>query len=371
MPVRHFGRLIATFRGAIATAFDLEAIRRSCHLARRWQSRGFTFRLKTGSARMQPILFEIPGFGVKIHSYGVMILLACFAALAMSVWRARREKIDSNVVYELATWLFLGGVIGARGMYVILHPETIHSIGDIFRSWKGGNVFYGCILGGLTGSLLYWCRRPYPLWTMIDVAAPAVAIGAAVGRIGCFLNGCCDGAICSLPWGVRFPAGSHAWMRQANAGLISEGSPFSLPVHPTQLYASVAAIAVLVLLLAYFRRRGRPGEVMALLMIFYSLTRWPIEALRADERARFAGMTSAQLISAFLVITGLALWIYLRFSAPVVAKRSDLLQPELSTEPKRADSAHSAGALTAQRNVTAPPSSRIDGARSFWKPRTG
>ena len=92
-----------------------------------------------------------------------MILLACSASLLMAVWRARREKIDTNIVYELATWLFLGGVVGARGLYVILHPEMIHSFGDIFRSWQGGNVFYGCILGGLTGSLLYWCRRPYPL----------------------------------------------------------------------------------------------------------------------------------------------------------------------------------------------------------------
>ena len=64
---------------------------------------------------MRPILFVVPGWEFKIHSYGVMILLACFAALAIGVWRARREKIDTNVVYELATWLFLGGVVGARG----------------------------------------------------------------------------------------------------------------------------------------------------------------------------------------------------------------------------------------------------------------
>ncbi len=264
---------------------------------------------------MRPILFEIPGWDIKVHSYGVMILLACFSALGMALWRARREKIDTKVVYELATWLFLGGVVGARGLYVALHPEMIHSIGDIFRSWQGGNVFYGCILGGLCGSLLYWCRRPYPLWTMIDIAAPAVAIGAAVGRIGCFLNGCCDGALCTLPWAVRFPSGSHAWMRQANAGLIPPESPWSLPVHPTQLYAALAALAVLGVLLAYFPWRRRPGEAMALLMITYSITRWPIEALRADERPTFLGMNSAQMISAVLVALGLAAWLCLRFAS--------------------------------------------------------
>ncbi len=274
---------------------------------------------------MRPILFEIPGWDLKVHSYGVMILLACFSSLGMALWRARREKIDSSVIYELATWLFLGGIVGARGLYVILHPEMIKSTGDIFRSWQGGNVFYGCILGGLIGSLLYWCRRPYPLWTMIDIAAPAVAIGAAVGRIGCFLNGCCDGAICTLPWGVQFPAGSHAWMRQANAGLISGESLRSLPVHPTQLYAAAAGLAVLLALLAYFPWRRRPGEVMAVLMVLYSITRWPIEALRADERALFAGMTASQIISVALLVLGLAGWLCLRFApfAPIERARQD------------------------------------------------
>jgi phosphatidylglycerol:prolipoprotein diacylglycerol transferase len=261
---------------------------------------------------MRPILFVVPGCEIKIHSYGVMIFLACFAALAVAVWRVRREKLDPNIVYELATWLFLGGVVGARGLYVILHGEAIRSAGDIFRSWQGGNVFYGCILGGLTGSLIYWWRRPFPFLRVADAVAPAVAIGAAVGRIGCFLNGCCDGALSATPWSVRFPAGSHAWVRQLNAGLISPETHLSLPVHPTQLYASLAAFVVFGLLLAYFPRRRHPGEAMAMLMVLYSLTRWPIEALRADERALLAGMTPSQTISALLLVLGLAAWFVLR-----------------------------------------------------------
>jgi phosphatidylglycerol:prolipoprotein diacylglycerol transferase len=257
---------------------------------------------------MRPILFVIPGSEIKVHSYGVFIFAACMAALAITVWRVKREKLDPNIVYELATWLFLGGVVGARGMCVILHPEMIQRASDIFRSWQGGNVFYGCILGGLTGSLIYWCRRPFPFWTVADAVAPGVAIGAAIGRIGCFLNGCCDGAVCTLGWAVRFPAGSHAWARQLNAGLIAPGAPESLPVHPTQLYAAFAGFVVLGLLLAYFPRRRRPGEVMALLMILYALSRWPIEALRADERAVYAGMTSSQTISVGLVIGGILVW---------------------------------------------------------------
>jgi phosphatidylglycerol---prolipoprotein diacylglyceryl transferase len=265
-----------------------------------------------GDARMRPILFELPGWQVKIHSYGVMIFVACMAALGTAVWRARREKIDPNIVYELATWLFLGGVIGARGLYVLFHPETIHHLGDIIRSWQGGNVFYGCILGGLTGSLIYCYRHPFPFWSMADAVAPAVAVGIAFGRIGCFLNGCCYGSVCDLPWAVRFPVDTLPWFRQVDAGLISVVATTSLPVHPTQLYASIAGFVTLGLLLAYFPQRRRKGEVIALLMILYALTRWPIEVLRSDERAVFAGMTLSQNISVVVLVCGLALWFSLR-----------------------------------------------------------
>ena len=101
---------------------------------------------------MQPILLEFPGWGIKIHSYGVMMLLACTGALWITVWRASREKLETSSVYGLAGWLFLGGVIGARILFVIQYPETVHSAVDLIRSWQGGNVFYGCIMGGLAGS---------------------------------------------------------------------------------------------------------------------------------------------------------------------------------------------------------------------------
>ena len=257
---------------------------------------------------MRPILFVVPGLGLRVHSYGVMIFCACASALAMAVWRSRREKVASEAVYELATWLFLGGVIGARLFFFLQHPEAFHQVGDLFRTWEGGNVFYGCILGGLTGSVLSWFRRPYPFLGMCDVAAPAVAIGAAVGRFGCFLNGCCHGAVCQLPWAVRFPAGSHAWVRQLNDGLLQPGDAWSLPVHPTQLYNAGAALIVLGLLLAYSRRARHPGELMGVLMILYPLTRWPIEAIRSDEPVVFLGMSWSQNISVLLLLAGLGAW---------------------------------------------------------------
>lgn len=255
---------------------------------------------------MHPILFEV--LGLKVHAYGVFMALACASALGLCVWRARRQGMDADAVYELATWLFLGGVVGARGLFLLVHSESVRSPLDLLRVWEGGGVFYGCILGGLGGTLLYYRRKPFPFLKMADVVAPALAIGAFFGRLGCHFNGCCYGAVTAAPWGVRFPAGSHAWAEHVDHGLVPIEAAQSLPVLPTQLYASLSALVLFGLLMAYFPRRRRPGQVMAMLMIAYPITRWPVEVLRGDDPGLFAGVTASMLISLVLFASGLALW---------------------------------------------------------------
>ncbi|WP_337174340.1 prolipoprotein diacylglyceryl transferase [Paludisphaera sp.] len=259
---------------------------------------------------MQPILLEI--LGLRVHAYGVFMALACTAALLFCVRRAPREGIHPDSVYELATWLFLGGVVGARALFVVVQPSAIRSPLDLVRFWDGGGVFYGCILGGLGGTLLYYRRKPFPFARMADVVAPALAIGAFFGRLGCHFKGCCHGSLTSAPWGVRFPAGSHAWVEHVDLGLIPPEAARSLAVTPTQLYAAFSALALFALLLAYYPRRRRPGQVMAMLMIAYPITRWPVELLRADDPGVFAGVTVSMLISLILCASGVALWLRLR-----------------------------------------------------------
>ena len=107
------------------------------------------------------------------------------AALGITFWRARREGIDPEAVAGLATWLISGGFIGARVMFLVQHPETVHHVGDVFKIWQGGIVFYGCIMGGLIGSLIYWARHRFPFAAMADAVAPALAlgIGTRAGRL--------------------------------------------------------------------------------------------------------------------------------------------------------------------------------------------
>ena len=211
--------------------------------------------------RMRPILFVVPGPGPpdpqlwRVDLRGLCLRagdgrLAC----ASGEGRVRRRLRAGHLAVPRRR---------DRCAALLLHPASrgLPSTGDLFRTWEGGNVFYGCILGGLTGSILYWFRRPFPFLRMCDAAAPAVAIGAAVGRIGCFLNGCCHGAVCDLPWAVRFPAGSHAWVRQLNAGLIATRGR-ALPAGPSDaaLFGRGRVCSCSACCWLYARRRSASGR---------------------------------------------------------------------------------------------------------------
>jgi phosphatidylglycerol---prolipoprotein diacylglyceryl transferase len=259
---------------------------------------------------MRQVLFEIPGLGVKIFGYGLLLFFAFVGSMNIAARRARREKIDPEIVYDMALYVFLGGLIGARMFYVVQYWQIrVFSFWEIFEIWKGGIVFYGSILGGTIAFLLYRLVRPFPILPMIDVIAPAVAFGIAIGRVGCFLNGCCYGDPCNLPWAVSFPKHSPPWESEVTRNLISPSAEHTLPLHPTQLYSAIDGLIIMMLLLAYFPIRRRDGEVMGLLMLTYPITRFLIEHLRNDEGIFAAGMTISQLISIGIFAFGVVYWV--------------------------------------------------------------
>ncbi|MBX6315513.1 MAG: prolipoprotein diacylglyceryl transferase [Isosphaeraceae bacterium] len=274
---------------------------------------------------MWPILFEVPGTGIRLYGFGMMLVLAILGASHLALRRARREGLDPEVIAELAVWLVVGGVLGARAFYVIQHREAIHSLGDIVRLGRGGIVYYGSILGGVAAGLLLWSRRRFPLRPTMDVVAPSLALGSALGRCGCFLNGCCYGDPSAWPWAVRFPARSLPWASQVAHGLISPLARYSLPVHPTQLYGVIDGLVLLLLLSAYYPLRRRDGEVMGLLMVTYPITRFLIEALRNDEAPDYAGLTISQALSVLLLLAGLVYWFWL--SRLPLGRHADAAEP--------------------------------------------
>ena len=171
----------------------------------------------------------------------------------------------------------------------------------MIQYWKGGIVYYGGILGGAMAFFAYRHFRPFPLRPYLDTMAPAIMVGTLFGRLGCFLNGCCYGDVCSFPWAVKFPKPSPPWSYEWEHGLIPVDAVQSLPLHPTQLYSALDSLVILLLLLAFYPLRRRDGEVMGLLMVTYPITRFLIEYLRNDEGVFFAGFTISQNISILLL----------------------------------------------------------------------
>jgi phosphatidylglycerol:prolipoprotein diacylglycerol transferase len=261
---------------------------------------------------MRQVLFRIPGVGLPIFGYGLMLFLAFLVSMNLAAWRAKREKLSPELIFDLALWVFVGGLLGARIFYVAQYwGIRVHSLWDVLKIWEGGIVFYGSVMGGTAAFFLYRALRPFPLGPVLDVVAPSLAVGIALGRVGCFLNGCCYGDLCDpakVPWAVSFPKDSAPWWDQVRHGQIAQSAAHALPVHPTQLYSAIDGLVLFGLLTAFYPLRRRDGEVMALLMVTYPLTRFLIELLRNDESVFFAGMTISQNVSVFLLAGGLLYW---------------------------------------------------------------
>lgn len=277
-------------------------------------------------SRMRQVLFTIPIFGgIKLFGYGCMMVLAFVGSTWAATWRARREKLEPDVILDMAFWVFFLGMVGARLFYCIQYwGQGIDNLFDVVQYWKGGIVYYGGILGGVIAFFAYHRFRPFPLRPYLDVMAPAIAVGTLFGRLGCFLNGCCYGDTCNFPWAVSFPKYSPPWDYQVAHGMIPANAIGSLPLHPTQIYSAIDALVLFLLLSAYYPLRRRDGEVMGLLMITYPVTRFLIEWLRNDEGVFFAGMTISQNISIVLFGCGCAYWLWLsRFPQTRHADQAD------------------------------------------------
>jgi phosphatidylglycerol---prolipoprotein diacylglyceryl transferase len=278
---------------------------------------------------MRQVLFTLPILsGVKVFGFGAMMVLAFISSTWLACWRARREKLDPEVVMDMSFWVVFFGMVGARLFYCIEYwGLEIKTLWDVVQYWKGGIVFYGGVVGATLAFFIYRRLRPFPLRPYMDVIAPSIAIGIFFGRVGCFLNGCCYGDTCQFPWAVSFPKYSPAWSQHVDLGMISRDAATSLPVHPTQIYAAIDGLVLLLLLSAFYPFRRRHGEVMALLMVSYPVSRFLIEYLRNDETAFFAGLTISQNISVALFVTGVALWSWLR-QQPVEITRDEAFSSE-------------------------------------------
>lgn len=233
---------------------------------------------------MHSTLFEI--LGVPVRSYGLMMVIGFVLGLWRMVRAGRHKGLPAERLYDLALVLLLSGIVGARIVYVLLNPET-ERWNEVLAVWNGGLSFHGGVVLAVLAGYIYIRRTKMPFWECADLAAPSIALGYSVARIGCFLNGCCHGAPTSLPWGVRF----------------IEGGTITVPSHPTQLYAAAASLLIFFALTRIEKLGRRPGFVFVSYLGLYGLYRFLIEFLRKGFSAKvFAlGLTEAQVVSLIMI----------------------------------------------------------------------
>lgn len=243
---------------------------------------------------MHPVLVDL-GFAT-IHTYGVFIALAFVSALAWTWLEARRKGLDAKRIPDLAFAVFVGALVGARLLYVLLClPHFLEHPLEILRFWEGGMVFSG---GAVLGAYLGWreARKHHlPVMPWLDAVAPGLALGEAVGRLGCFSAGCCYGQLCAMPWAVTFTDPS------------SLAEPLNMPLHPTQIYHSLSGLLAFGILVALRDRLKRPGQLMGLFLILFCLARFFVEFFRADYRGELGPFSVTQLLYAGFLVLGLFL----------------------------------------------------------------
>ncbi len=321
---------------------------------------------------MYPELFEIPLIHLTVKSYGLMMVIGFLAAVTLIRRLSLKITADPQLITNVALYSLMGGVVGARVFFVIHYFDKFakHPL-EVFYIWQGGLELLGGVVLGVAIILFYLMYHKLPIRRYLDILAVGWMLALVVGRLGCFLNGCCYGKPTELAWAVRSPYGSFAYLSQTEpdlgrdraepqlelpkeyfgyegeddlwyAGLkpydalneqqkveVTRGKYRCLPVHPTQLYSSAMAALWFVVLLLFWKRVQKAEElgesnklfakrvcVFSLMFVLYGVSRFSIELLRDDNPFEFAALTISQLIGLGMIGLGLSLMVVFQSLKP-------------------------------------------------------
>lgn len=260
---------------------------------------------------MFPKLIDTGGF--FLPTYGALVALGFLLGLYVTTRLARRVNLDTEKVNNVAIYCALAGLAGAK-LFMFLFDWRLYlrDPGQIFtvETLQAAGVYQGGFLAAFAAG--WWLIRKYelPLWLTMDAFAPGVAVGQAVGRLGCLAAGCCWGSRCDRPWAITFT--------NVEANRMT-GVPLGVPLHPAQIYESVANVAIAAVLYRAFRRRPAPGTVIAWYLLLYSSVRFVIEFFRfhAQDLPLGGPFSNTQWIALAMAAGGA--WILARYRKPVEA----------------------------------------------------
>ncbi len=249
---------------------------------------------------MFPTIFEFSPFVLfgyqlgpfALHTYGLFVAMGFLLGIGWSMREAREQGLDPNLLSDLGFYIILGAILGARILYVLINPLYFwHNPGEIFMFWKGGLVFSGGAILATALGLWFLKSRKQDVWRWMDVLAPGIGLGEAIGRVGCLAAGCCYGGSCDLPWAISFYHPESL-------------APLFTPLHPTQLYHSLAGLMCFVVVVGLKPHVRHSGWLMGIFLILFGAFRFVIELFRADYRGDFGIVSVTQLIALVAIVLG-------------------------------------------------------------------
>lgn len=302
---------------------------------------------------MLPELFRIPFLDLPVHTYGAMYVAGLLIGMYVGYRQALRFGKYHHDLLDYGFWALVGALLGARILFIIVEshyyfvespftqiPGTSISIPTVLALWKGGFVFWGGVVGSTVALIIFCKKRGIPIAQFADFCAPGLAIGHAVGRIGCVAGGCCYGyatyhldqagqVIADTPFAMAFPQGSIAYgtLIQSAKGEtleIMQRLGTTVPLFPVQIFESLGNVVIFFILMLMVPVKRTHGQLALSYLILYSIMRSIAETFRGDTERGFVidnVLSTSQFIS--LVISILALILIV-----VLSKKNKIAYPQ-------------------------------------------
>jgi phosphatidylglycerol---prolipoprotein diacylglyceryl transferase len=251
---------------------------------------------------MLPELFKIPGLGITVWTYGLLLAVGFIGALWIIANLAARDGLAKNKIYDLGLYILASGLIGAKLLMVITDWNELGGWRQAFSLdvLSSGGVYLGGFLIAVVVSVVLMRHWRLPWRKTADAFAPGIALGHSIGRLGCFSAGCCWGKPTTSWIGVKFTEKAHELT----------GVPISTALAPTQLIEAVSNVAILIALLWLRKRRVFDGQIIFAYAMMYAVMRFTVEFWRDDPRGTVLGLSTSQFISVLMFPTALALSLF-------------------------------------------------------------